>query len=362
MAKYFLYYVFLIGSGILLKMIGALERKSGRIFFLMLVGATLTVISGARGFVVSYDGTTYAMVFRYFKVMPWIAPQKYDYYMEYGFYFLCKVIAVCGGTARTMFWITSAFVVFSVCCFLYQNTEQVLPATIVLLSFPYLYTSFDLIRYYLAISVILLGYEFVKKRKFVPYCCMIIIACLFHKTAILFLLLYFLQKVKWRGITFFLTLIGTVTVSIFAHSIAVFFSKLFQDYTSYVSGMNAHWIGSFAGGIKTAGMYLIIVCIAGFAYRNLREKTCEQNRHLGFVILTAACSVIFITSSITIRLLVTLLPFMSIGLTELLWNNKNRASRNQVFLQYCTILLCLAYHAFLVLNNWQHIVPYVFGQ
>ena len=68
---------------------------------------------------------------------------------------------------------------------------------------------------------------------------------------------------------------------------AAFFSKIFRDYTSYVSGMNQNWIGSFAGGVKTAGMYLVVMGIAAFAYGNQQEKTSAQNRHLGYVVLTS---------------------------------------------------------------------------
>ena len=142
---------------------------------------------------------------------------------------------------------------------------------------------------------------------------------------------------------------------------AAFFSKIFRDYTSYVSGMNQNWIGSFAGGVKTAGMYLVVMGIAAFAYGNQQEKTSAQNRHLGYVVLTSAVSVIFVTSSIAVRLLVTMLPFMSVGLAELLQVSGSKNPRLQVFLQYLTVLLCVAYHSFLVLNNWQHIVPYSFG-
>ena len=361
MAIYFLYYGALVGIGVLLQLAGALKSNRGRAAYLILVGITLTVIGGARDFSVSYDGTTYAEVFDKFAASAWIPPQKYTFFMEYGFYVLCKLIATLGGTARTMFWITSAFVAVSVCVFIYQNTRQTLFATVILLSFPFFYSSFDLIRYYLAVSIVLLAFQCAKNGSFFPYACLIALACLFHKTAIIFLTLYFLPKIRWNGLTVLLLLGCTVAVSAFAHPLAVFFSRIFQDYTSYVYGMNQNWIGSFAGGIKTAGMYLVVACIAGFAYGNLVEKTSAQNQYLGYVAITSALSVVFVTSSIAIRLLVTMLPFMSVGLAELLQIKASKDAKLQVFLQYITVLLCVAYHSFLIMNNWQHIVPYSFG-
>lgn len=361
MAIYFLYYGALVGIGVLLQLVGTLKSNRGRTAYLILVGITLTIIGGARGFGVSYDGTTYAKIFEKFAASAWIPPQKYTFFIEYGFYVLCKLIATLGGTARTMFWVTSAFIAVSACVFIYQNTRQTLFATVILLSFPFFYTSFDLIRYYLASSIVLLAFQHAKKRSFFAYACLIVLACMFHKTAIIFLALYFLPKIRWNSFTVFLLGGCTLTVSAFAHPLAVFLSRIFQDYTSYVSGMNQDWIGSFAGGIKTAGMYLVVACISGFAYENLMKKNSAQNQHLGYIVLTSALSVVFVTSRIAIRLLVTMLPFMSVGLAELLQIEVSKDARLQVFLQYITVILCVAYHSFLIMNNWQHIVPYSFG-
>lgn len=361
MTIYFLYYGTLVGIGVLLQLIGALKSKHGQIIYLTIIGLTLAVIGGARGFRVSYDGLSYVEIFAKISASSWIPPQKYTYFVEYGFYALCKLIAMCGGTARTLFWVTSTFSTVSVCIFIYRNTNQVLFAMVTLLSFPFFYTSFDLIRYYMAISIVLLAFPYVKKGKFIPYVCLLLIACLFHKTAILFLLLYFMPKVRWNRVTVILLGGATLAVSAFAHPIAVFFSRVFRDYTSYVSGKNQDWIGSFAGGIKTAAMYLVVACIAGLAYGNLKKKNAAQNQHLGYVVLTAAISVIFVTSRIAVRLLVAMLPFMSVGLAELLQIGESKNARLQVFLQYIMALLCIAYHSFLVINNWQHIVPYSFG-
>lgn len=361
MAIYFLYYGVLLGIGALLQLAGMLKSDRGRTAYLVLVCMTLTAIGGARGFDVSYDGTTYAEIFVKFASSAWVPPQKYTFFMEYGFYVLCKLIATLGGTARTLFWITSAFTAVSVCTFIRKNTQQVLFATVILLSFPFFYTSFDLIRYYLASSIVLCAFQYAKNGKFLAYACLIALACLFHKTAIIFLSFYLLPRIRWSSLTVFLLGSCTLLVSVFAHPLAVFFSGAFQDYTSYVSGMNQHWIGSFVGGIKTAGMYLVVVCIAGFAYENLTEKTTAQNQHLGYIALTFALSIVFVTSSIAIRLLVTLLPFMSVGLAELLPIELSKNAKLHVFLQYITVILCIAYHSFLIINNWQHIVPYSFG-
>lgn len=358
MSIYFVYYFTLLGIGLFFHMTGLLRPKGGRIAYLSIVWLTLTLISGLRSYGISYDGYAYADAFDYFASTSWRPPWEYSYYMEYGFYAFCKIISVFGGTCRTMMVLTSAFTVFAMCRFLYKNSENLLFSTLVLLSYPYFYTSFDLIRFYLALSVVLLAYDFVTTRRFIPYLVCIIIATLFHKTVIIMLVLYWLPKVKWNSFSFAITGALTVILLVFPHRIAAFFSMVFNDYESYVSGSNSYWIGDFSGGIKTVLMYLVLLVISFIAYQNKSKTDQYNNQCLGFMILEAAVALVFTRASIAIRCLVALLPFMSISISKLTDDDGCYNQRTQFFLRYVTVMICFAYHTYLILNDWQNIVPY----
>ena len=83
MAIYFIYYGVLLAVGVLFQWLGVLQKKGGRIFYLVLVAATLTMVSGARSFDVSYDGRSYASAFRTFSESSWVYPRRYNYFIEY---------------------------------------------------------------------------------------------------------------------------------------------------------------------------------------------------------------------------------------------------------------------------------------
>lgn len=358
MSVYFIYYFFLLGIGFLFYILGILKSKRGKILFLSLVWLTLTIISGLRSYDVAYDGHAYEASFETFSRMPWQLPWHYSHFMEYGFYIFCKIISMLGGTCRTMYFLSSAFVTFSVCYFLYKHSEGLLFSTVILLSYPYFYTSFDIIRYYLAISIVLLAYDFVIKRKFLSYVVCVIIAMQFHKTIIIMLLLYMIPEIRWNTISITITAIITLIITFFLTDIARIFAKIFNDYESYISGSNTWWIGSFAGGIKTAIMYGVLLIIAIFAYKNKEKKDKDYNQCIGYMVLVFSVAFMFINSSMALRLLVALLPFMSISLTKLLDYYYCYDEKTQFLLRYITVLICVAYHTYLIYSNWQNIVPY----
>ena len=358
MGIYFVYYFSLLGIGFFLHVTGLLKSKGGRVTYLGLVWLVLTLIGGLRSISISYDGYAYSDTFDYFAGTPWKLPWEYSYFMEYGFYVLCKVISVLGGTYRTMFFRTSGFTVFTMCHFLHKNTDNLLFSTLLFLSYPYFYTSFDLIRYYLALSVVLLAYDFVKERRFYFYLICIIIAMLFHKTAVFMLVLYWLPKIKWNVFSITGVVAITILAVLFPHRIVFFLSNIFNDYKSYVSGSNTHWFGNFSGGIKTALMYFALLVISFLAFQNKNKSDSHNNLCLGYVMIVVALAFVYINASIAIRFIVAFLPFMSIGLSSLLDDKGCYNQGMQVFLRYVTVMICIAYHSYLILNDWQNIVPY----
>lgn len=358
MFTYYAYYFALIGIGVFFHTTGLMKSRKVQAFYMGVVCLTLTVIGGLRSFSVGYDGRSYQSTFNYFANTSWKTPWEYNHYMEYGFYVFCKVLAMFGGTARTMVIVSSGFIYFAVCRFLYKNSTEMFVSALVLLSYPYFYTSFDLIRFYMAISVILLAYEYVKKRKFVPYLIWTLVAALLHKSAIIFIALYWLPKVKWNAYSIILTGMLALAVTLFSRQVMVLASIVFNDYTSYVSGVNAYWAGSFSGGIKTFVMYLVLLVLSAAAYLNKHPKTVKTNQSLGYVLLTVAVAMIFMNASIAIRFLVAMLPFMSVSISELLCYKDHRNKQTQMLLRLAVGLICVAYHTFLVWNDWQNIVPY----
>ena len=257
-----------------------------------------------------------------------------------------------------MFFLTSGFIAFAICRFLYKNAEDLLLSVLLLLSFPYFYTSFDLIRHYIAVSIVLLAFEFVKQRRFWCFLGCVVVAMLFQKIAVVMLLFYWMPKIKWNPLTVSGAVAFTLLVMLFPRQIIAVLSYLFNDYKSYVSGGNVHWFGRFSGGTKTALMYFVILVIAVLAFQNKDRTNLRNHQSLGYVIAVLSMAIVYMNASMAIRLLVAFLPFLSVGLADLLDDRECHNQGTQVFLRCTTIAISIAYHAYLIINDWQNIVPY----
>ncbi len=70
--------------------------------------------------------------------------------------------------------------------------------------------SFNAVRQYLAAAVIFAGHRYILDKKFIKYCLVILLACAFHKTALIMLPVYFLGARKLNFVT--LLLVAGLTV------------------------------------------------------------------------------------------------------------------------------------------------------
>lgn len=80
--------------------------------------------------------------------------------------------------------------------FIYKNSEMPWVSTVLYVNTFLFFMSMNFIRQAVALSIIMLAWHFMKKNKFIPFAVFVIIASLFHQTALLMLPVYLLVKMK----------------------------------------------------------------------------------------------------------------------------------------------------------------------
>lgn len=360
MLIYFFFYFSLLIIGLFFKETKLLTLESGKRTYLFIVFCAMTILGGWRSIDMCYDIREYTNFFNLFARIPLKTPVEYEYYMEYGFYLFCKLISLCGGTSRTMLIVSSGIVAFCICRFIYRHADNVLFSVFLVLSFPYFYTSFDILRNYMAISILLIAYDYLEKQKFVWFVVWVVIAAQFHTIAYVFLFLYPVAKIKWNVInTCFVLGIGMLS-TIYVKAIATAISGTIGMYEGYISGVNSWWIGQYNGGIKTAAMYVVIFGICVLAYINRKNRK-DVDKYFAFVLIVTIFSIMYTNSNIMIRLIVMMLPLYAIAIPKLLNKNDCISPNNQVLYTFGIVLVGIMYHTYMIMNNWQNIVPYQFG-
>ncbi len=143
--------------------------------------------------------------------------------------------------------ILAVLILFPVAFSIYRHSDNVWISVSVYLCLTFFYTQLSFIRQSLAVSVLILAYGFMKKRKVVPVLILAVIATLFHFTAAVFIPLYLLSLIK--PTKKYLIIYSSVSVGVLVTCLIMkavganplnLVAKLVtavtgRDYTSYIS-------------------------------------------------------------------------------------------------------------------------------
>lgn len=322
--------------------------------YLIITTLQLGLLAGFRADCMAYDTAAYRVIFDR-------TPDAWKYifennqYVETGFSVFCSVIKLLGGSFQQMLILSSLFVMASCCIFIYRHSKDVVMSVFIIISFPFFYSSFDIIRHFMAISFVLLGYQYVVKQQLVRYVLFLVAGNLFHSVAILFLPLYFIGKIKYNLGTFLIGCVTTIGCFFYLDNLAIFFSKLIGKS----SGLESGWVSSYGGGVKTAIMYFAVLLIAWLLFQQLKEKDIEDSISMNFVLLLFISSVIFINARIMTRLIMTGIPFLAIAIPRLMDKARSGFRSNRDICCVGFVIIGFVYHAFMLAVNWQNVIPYI---
>lgn len=151
-----------------------------------------------------------------------VFPELKDGIIDYGFLWLWTVIKSFGGDIYSAYVATCALTLF----FYYISISKYTSYILTVWSFIYVrlfYTCNVIqIRQGLAMSIILVGLQYVEKKCFWKFLLFVIVASLIHKTVLVTILLYPLSMVKWNEVKIFIS-VAVSTVISFLYGKEIFF-------------------------------------------------------------------------------------------------------------------------------------------
>ena len=330
--------------------------SASKIVYLTFTAIYFGLLCGFRDLTVGWDTITYLEEFSVRLPGNLWELKNYTGRLEPGFVFFSFIVKSFGGEYQQFLIASSLFTMGSACLFIYRHSTNVLLSVFILLCFPYYYSSFDIIRHFMATSFILLGYKYVVNRSLIKYSLFVLLAFWFQKSSIVFILLYVIPNIRYNKKTltfsFLFTAIAYFSFDIIANS--SLFSFLGYNMSTYEG-----WFDSDAGGVKTAFMYLMVFIIGYFAYKNLRIKTSVEETGLVYVLILFLFSIVFIKNRMIIRFIMSFIALLSIYMPMLLDKRKAKSKQKATSLIKLFVLIGLAYHAFMLLTSWQKVVPYI---
>jgi hypothetical protein len=115
---------------------------------------------------------------------------------EVGYVFLNKIIASIGGSFNLLMALCSMLTLAMVVYNIYHISSEPCFCLFLYSTLVYYYAGFNMIRQSLAMAICLFAYKYLLKRSFIKYILIILIASMFHYSALILLPLYFIVKIE----------------------------------------------------------------------------------------------------------------------------------------------------------------------
>ena len=120
----------------------------------------------------------------------------WDLRYEPGFALLTKAMTLFITSATAMYGVYQALILLPVIWFIYKYCKDVWLSTWLYVTLTFFYITMNFTRQSLAASVSLLGYQFLRDKKPIPYFLIVLLAASFHATALIMIPVYFLCHIR----------------------------------------------------------------------------------------------------------------------------------------------------------------------
>lgn len=248
--------------------------KQRKKLYLIICGIIITLVIGLRHYTVgTRDTSNYCSLFEgalsFLNLRSFLSYHKVFengfFLSECIFYIFTYFIAKVFSNAQIFILITTAVITFSVMRFIYRHSKNVMLSTVMYICLGLMTFNMNGMRQALAMAICLFAYDFADKKKIIPFLLITLLAMLVHRTAIFFLLVYLIARLKGNYVSLALFTIAVVLFMLFADSIVSVFDN--------VTEKNYSDAGSFdSGGYVTIVIYgLVLVFSLFFGWGNRNE-------------------------------------------------------------------------------------------
>lgn len=309
---------------------------------------TVLVILGLRHTSMGIDLPGYLKSFHRLTEYSWQEIFSLKSYLNYekGYVIFNKVAGLLTFENEQLFlFICAAISTIPVWYIIRKKSDDILLSSIIYLGLPIFILQFSGLRQSIALGLCFLSIEFIEQKKLVRFLCMILLACCFHTTAVIFILAYFVyhirisDKVRWLSILLF-PIVYVIRVPLF-----LLLSLIFKD-NAVITQTNAITM--------MLVFFMIYIFIIVLCHGNWNEHT---NGYMNIFFCACLCMIFSGVYSTSIRIgyyfsfaLVLLLPLALRQMTDRRW----------AFIFRCVVIVCFIWFAFDSITDtyWAMAYPY----
>ncbi|TYP75666.1 EpsG family protein [Paenibacillus methanolicus] len=328
--------------------IGLFNNKRNKVIIAAIAFVQLLVIMVLRKDTVGADVRTY---YQYFLLISNLKFPAFEFVnMESGYVFFNSLISFFTINKQLFIVIISAVILTGYFLFLYKNSEDITLSIFLFITLEFYSLSFSMVRQSIAIIIILFSYEFIKKRKPLKFVLCVLLATLFHKTAIIFIVFYVVTKIKisYKYISF--VLLGSLVVFMLGGSLINYLVHKFYPYYSelVVSGEGVTML------ILLTGILLGMLPL----HKELITKNSVNSMLFHALIVAVVLQIMSIQFSLFNRMTLYFTIFLTILIPSYIKMIED--SRIRLLVKIGVVSLSLIQLGLALKNNLLSIVPYFF--
>lgn len=281
---------------------------------------------------------------------------------EVGYVKLNEYIAFLFSNSQSIIIITSIIIYSAYYLFIKKFSVSPIFSVFLFLTLGYFGNSVNLLRQQLALSIIFLAWNYLRKDKFMISACLILFASLFHNTALVFLLAILLKKVKINRFSIAIFTVVTVVGYIIYAPILHLFLRAFPVYNSYIGSIYMN------GEIRLASimnlLLLIFIFILGLIFKPSKDSEYFSYKDWNMMTVYIMVSISLTVLSLNFNLIARATDYFSIFsilyIPGIIRSIKNKQLK--LTIGFLVIIVCLSFFFIVQLYRpeWNVIYPYKF--
>lgn len=247
--------------------------------------------------------------------------------------------------------------------FISKFTDEIALASFIMILSGVWFDQFCLIRQTIALMFFYKAYILLKEDKMLYYCIMVLLASLFHISALTLLIIPLIRKLRidTKNIIFIFTI--TIVIAIFIYRLLGLLGFAGHIYLKVSMQREAPPIAALLDGL----LMLIIISTCYYCHKQLSTKEFDKTDF--WICVFALCISIMTPAFLPLfRINVYTWPIIYIIFFKYIINNDNTiiltdktiALRNIILVLFISILLIRIIIILLFKSEWNHIIPYSF--
>src|SRR5690625_4593512 len=255
-----------------------IEQKLKDKIFLIISFLILTFISAFRGSEVGTDTENYIGIFRLYVL------GALDPHSETGFALLNQIISYISTHPQSIIIVSSILINLGIMHFIYHNSKNAWLSVYLYITLFYYFFSFNLVRQFIAMSIVLFAWNFLKQGKVIRFILIVLLASTFHTTALIGLILIFVYLGRRSLVLVPLIMLSAIVAVFGTNFIMGLVIDLFPRYATYYQNAEQS-----TGGIMPVVLYFMIF-IALYLLRDKGDQ--HYNIMLSIAAICAALSIL----------------------------------------------------------------------